>query len=227
MTGDVVDRYDGHIAGLATADARRVVVGRWLRSPWGRFADVMTQDAAGHRTLLAPSAAVADEVAATYVFDEVVLTPVRATCDPPTRRWHVIAGPLSADLTLGARTALGTLLTALPRALTRSRAFATVVDPIASWLVPGVRTVGSAGHGRREWYGATGQHRVVDADVTWDDVPCGALLSDVPPVAFGFSSVPHRPTVTAVRTTIAGSVRARPRVVDGLPCAHEQPERRR
>ena len=104
MTADppgAVDRYDGHILGLATADGRRVVVGRWLRSPWGRFADVMTQDARGHRTLLAPSRAVGDEVAATYVFDDVVVTPVRVLCEPALRRWHVVAGPLTADLTLG------------------------------------------------------------------------------------------------------------------------------
>ncbi|SFK42769.1 hypothetical protein [Cellulomonas sp. KH9] len=202
MTG-AVHRYEGHILGLATADGRRVVVGRWLRSPWGRFADVMTQDARGRRTLLAPSEAVADEVTATYVFDEVVVTPVRVSCDPATRRWHVAAGPLTADVTLGGRTALGALLTASPRPVTRSRAFAAAVDPLASRLVPGVRTVGSAGQGRREWYGATGQHRVVDVDATWDGVPCGPLLPDVPPVEFGFSSVPHRPTVTAVRTTIA------------------------
>ena len=211
------DRYEGHILGLATADGRRVVVGRWARSPWGPFADVMTQDARGHRTLLAPAPRVADEIAATYVFDEVVLTPVRVTCDPAGRRWHVTAGPLTADVTLGGRTPLGVLLTSLPRAVTRSRTFAAAVDPVASRVVPGVRTVGSAGNGRREWYGATGQHRVVAADVEWDGLRCGELLRDVPPVAFGFSSVPHRPTVTAVRTTVAGR----------LPCAHEQPRRGR
>lgn len=202
-----VDRYDGHILGLATADGRRVVVGRWVRTPWGRFADVMTQDGDGHRTLLAPSRDVADEIAATYVFDEVVVTPVHVTCDPAARCWHVTAGPLAADVALGGRTALGALLTALPRVLTRSRAFATAVDPVASRLVPGVRTVGSAGQGRREWYGATGQHRVVAVEATWDGTACGGLLPDVPPVGFGFSSVPHRPSVTAVRTTIAGALR--------------------
>ncbi len=140
-----LDRYEGHILGLATADGRRVVVGRWVRSPWGPFADVMTQDARGHRTLLAPGPWVADEVAATYVFDEVVVTPVRVRCEPEVRRWHVTAGRLTADVTLGGRTPLGALLTALPRALTRSRVFAEAVDPVASRVVPGVRTVGSPG----------------------------------------------------------------------------------
>lgn len=199
----MVDRYEGHIAGFATADGRRVVVGRWTRSPWGRFADVMTQDGAGRRTLLAPSGGVADEVAATYAFDDVVVVPVRVRCDAPTRRWHVTAGPLDVVVTVGGRTAVGRLLGLVPRPLARWRGFAAAVDPVASWLVPGVRTVGSAGGGRREWYGATGQHHVLAVTGTWDGVPLGRLLPDVPPVGFGFSSVPDRPTVTALRTTIA------------------------
>lgn len=198
----MLDRYDGHILGLATADGRRVVIGRWLRSPWPPFADVMTQDVSGRRTLLAPHRDVADEVAATYVFDDVVLTPVQVRCDPDGRRWSVDAGPLTADVTIGDRTPLGRLLAAVPRPLARSRAFATLADPVARALLPGVRTRGSAGAGRREWYGATDQHRVVAARVTWDGQPCGDLMPAVPPVAFGFSSVPRRPTVTAVRTTI-------------------------
>ena len=199
----MLDRYDGHILGVATAGGRRVVVGRWLHSPHGRFADVMTEDAHGHRTLLAPTAAVADEVAATYVFDDVVVTPVRVTADATTRRWHVEAGPLTAEVTIGGPTPLGRLLGALPRPVARSHVFATAVDPVARLVLPGVRTVGSAGAGRREWYAAVGQHRVVACDASWDGVPCGHLLPRVLPVRFGFSSVPGRPTVTALRTTIA------------------------
>lgn len=203
----VLERYEGHILGLATGDGRRVVVGRWLRSPWGPFADVMTEDASGRRTLLAPSRRVADEVGTTYVFDDVVLTPVSVRCDRAARRWRVVAGPLALDATLGRRTLVGMLLAALPRPVARSRAFAAAADPVARVLVPGVRTVGSAGAGRREWYGATGQHAVVAVDGTWDGASLGPLLPTVPPVSFGFSSVPHRPTVTAVRTTIAVPVR--------------------
>ncbi|MDM7854808.1 hypothetical protein [Cellulomonas alba] len=199
----MLDRYDGHILGFATADGRRVVVGRWLRSPWPPFADVMTQDATGRRTLLAPSAAVADEIAGTYVFDEVVVTPVCVTADAAGRRWHLEAGPLVADVTIGRRTALGALLAAVPRPAARSRWFAATVDPVARLVLTGVRTRGSAGGGRREWYGASGQRRVVDAQATWRGADCGPLLPVVPPVAFGFSSVPGRPSVTALRTTIA------------------------
>jgi hypothetical protein len=199
----VIERYDGHILGLATTDGRRVVVGRWVRSPWPPFADVMSEDAEGWRTLLAPTPAVAEEISATYQFDEVVITPVRVRCDPDAREWHVDAGPFDAVVTVGGRTALGAALSSLPRTVARSRAFATAADPVARAVLPGVRTRGTAGGGRREWYGALGQHRVVAARATWDSVPCGTLMATVPAVHFGFSSVPRRPTVTAVRTTIS------------------------
>lgn len=198
----MTDRYDGHILGFATADGRRVVVGRWLRSPWPPFADVMTQDADGRRTLIAPSRGIADEIAATYQFDEVVVAPVQVRCDRAARTWDVSAGALDAVVTLGGPTALGRALAAVPRSVTRSRAFATFADPVVRVVLPGVRTRGTAGADRREWYGAVGQHRVADVRATWHSVPCGALLPTVPAVQFGFSSVPDRPTVTAVRTTI-------------------------
>lgn len=199
----MIDRYDGHILGLATADGRRIVVGRWMRSPWPPFADVMTEDADGHRTLVAPTREIADEICGTYVFDEVVVTPVRVRCDAGNRTWHVTAGPLDALVTVGGRSPLGALLTTVPRTVTRSRAFATAADPLVRAVLPGVRTRGTARAGRREWYGAVGQRQVVAARATWDGVPCGPLQPTVPPVRFGFSSVPARPTVTAIRTTIA------------------------
>jgi hypothetical protein len=199
----VLDRYDGHILGLATTDGRRLVVGRWLRSPWPRFADVMTEDAEGVRTLLAPTRPIADEIATTYRFDDVVVTPVRVRCDPVARTWHVTAGPLDAVVVLGGRTPLGRTLAAVPRPVARSRAFAAAADPVARVVLAGVRTRGSAGAGRREWYGALDQRRVVAVQASWDSAPCGELLATVPPVRFGFSSVPQRPTVTTVRTTIA------------------------
>lgn len=199
----MIDRYQGHIAGLATADGRRIVVGRWLRSPWPPFVDVMTQDAQGRRTLLAPTREIADEVAATYTFDDVLVVPTRCTSDERARTWTVRAGPLTVDLTIGARTAIGHALGLVPGAVARSRWFATAVDPMARVVLPGVRTRGSAGGGRTEWYGATDQHAIVDARVTWRGVDCGMLQERVPPVGFGFSSVPGAPSVTAVRTTIA------------------------
>ena len=49
-----MDRFEGHIAGIGTTSGTRLVIGRWDTSPFGSFTDVMLEDAAGRRTLLAP-----------------------------------------------------------------------------------------------------------------------------------------------------------------------------
>ncbi|WP_129339579.1 hypothetical protein [Cellulomonas endophytica] len=194
-------RFSGHIAGAGSTSGVRLVVGRWLRSPLGAFADVMLEDVDGRRHLLVPRPDVAELVAGVYRFDEVVDTPVRVRTDRDRRRWHVEAGPLQVDLTVGWRTALGALLRTVPGPLATSTAFATAVDPVARRVLPGVRTRGRSG-GRTEWYGATDQHAVVALAGSWQGSPLGALAPVEPAVRFGFSSTPRRPTVTRVTTTI-------------------------
>ena len=66
-------QFGGEIAGLGTTSGVRVVVGRWTTSPYGTFADVMLQQADGWRVLLAPTQEIAEFIASTYVFDEVVV----------------------------------------------------------------------------------------------------------------------------------------------------------
>ncbi|WP_244277258.1 hypothetical protein [Geodermatophilus obscurus] len=39
-------------------------------------------------------------------------------------------------------------------------------------------------------------------DATWDGVPLGALAAVRPPVTFGFGSVPPRPALARVTTTV-------------------------
>ena len=50
-----IDRFTGTITGLGTASGTRIVIGDWTTSPFGRFTDVMIEDAAGQRRLLAPT----------------------------------------------------------------------------------------------------------------------------------------------------------------------------
>jgi len=141
-------------------------------------------------------------VSATYAFDAVHLVDVRVTADRAARIWRVTAGPLVAALSIGPRTAVGRLLATVPGPLASAEWFAAAVDPVARFALPGVRTRGSAGGGRVETYAASDQHAVVAVDASWAGVPCGALTPVEPPVAFGFSSVPPRPSVTRVSTTI-------------------------
>lgn len=196
--------FDGWIAGLGTQEGTRVVLGRWRSSPWGAFADVMVERPDGRRILLAPCDDVAHFVSTTYRFDEVRVVPVGVHPEAASRSWHVDAGPLALTVRLGGPTALGRLLAALPRTVMLSRGFATAADPVARLLVPGVRTRGTAGGDRVEWYCASGQQAVVAAEGRWDRTDLGALADVVPPVRFGFSSTPRRPSVTRVRTFIRG-----------------------
>ncbi|MET4079581.1 hypothetical protein [Janibacter sp. UYMM211] len=202
-----IDRFDGAILGVGTTSGVRVVVGRWEGSPLGAFADVMLATADDQRVLLAPDEAVAEYVSQTYNFDEVVHCPVtvRDTGDGASRRWHVSAGELVLDVVLGGRTATGRLLRPIPTALATSRPVAVLADPFARLLHPGVRTVGTAGGGRREYYGARDQHAVEAVAGSWRGVDLGRLAPVDPPPRFGFSSTPRTPSLTRVRTTIVRS----------------------
>jgi len=192
--------FDGWIAGLGTASGLRAVLGHWPRSPFGPFADVMVEDAAGARTLLAPTPEIADFVSGTYGFDDVRIVPVVARTDGT--RWEVDAGPLRATFTRGRRAPLGWLLRAVPRPVATDPRWIGLTDAVARRVLPGVRTRGSAGGGREEFYGALDLHRLAAASLTWDGVDGGPPAPVDPPVRFGFSSTPRTPALTRVVTTI-------------------------
>lgn len=194
------DRFDGQIAGVGTTSGLRAVVGHWAEGPWGAFADVMVETADGHRVLLAPDERTADFVAATYTFDETRIEPVAVTQEAD--RWRVETPSLSLGFTVGRRTLLGGLLRAVPDRVGTSPAWCAVTDPFARLLMRGVRTRGTAGGDRREWYGATDVRRIVDATGSWEGGDLGSLAAVDPPCRFGFSSTPRTPSVTRVVTTV-------------------------
>jgi hypothetical protein len=202
MARQKAQRFDGWIAGLGTTSGTRIVIGRWRRSPFGSFTDVMIEDATGQRRLIAPRAEIAEFIAATYVFDSVEVAHVGVTAK--RREWAVSAGPLNVAFELGRRAPLGHLLRAVPPVLARNRAWVRATDWPARRLMPGVRTVGSAGNGRREFYGAR-DLQPITACVAWlDGTDLGPLADVDPPVRFGFGSVPARPALVRVTTTVDG-----------------------
>lgn len=201
-TPRIIDRFDGRILGAGSSSGLRFVVGDWAHSPLGAFADVMVATAEGRRILLAPDDGVVEYVTSTYSFDEVVHCPVSVVEADGGSRWTVDAGPLRVEITLGARTGTGWLLRAVPPPLARSRAFATLADPIARLVFPGVRTRGSAGNDRREYYGAQDQRAVTRISGSWQGVDLGELTEVSPAPDFGFSSTPERPSLTRVTTTV-------------------------
>lgn len=193
-------RFHGRIAGFGTGSGVRIVVGMWPRSPLGSFADVMVERPDGHRILLAPNQAVADFVATTYTFDEVRLVPV--SYHKRGRDVTVNAGPLDVWLTVGDISPLGRLLRLVPKRLATRPAWLRLIDPVARVLVAGARTAGSAGQGRREYYGVTSARAIGGLTAHWDGDDLGGLERLHPPVTFGFGSAPASPHIVEVTTTI-------------------------
>ncbi|CAL8895906.1 hypothetical protein [Kocuria varians] len=197
-------RFTGHIAGVGTSDGTRLVLGCWSATPHGPFADVMVAHPDGRRELLAPDDWVADFVSATYTFDTVTRVPVHVVRTGFSRasRWTVTAGALTWHFSVGPRALLGLALQAVPRPLGESLGFARFTNLVAPRLMPGVRTLGTAGNGRTEWYSAHDLHAITYSRATWGGRDLGALTDMTPPPDFGFSSTPRRPSLTALTSSV-------------------------
>ena len=195
-------RFRGQIAGVGSTSGIRVVLGHWTDTPFGAFDDAMVETANGHRVLIAPHRDAADFIAATYTFDEIRIEPIQVTPESDSHSWDVFCPSLSIRMGFGRRTALGWALRAVPRRLAASPSWCTLTDPLARALLRGVRTRGTAGNGRREWYGATDVRRVVTMAGRFEQTDLGRLADVDPPCRFGFSSTPRRPSVTTVVTTV-------------------------
>ncbi len=199
MTGS---RFRGEIVGVGSRSGVRIVVGRWRSSPLGAFADAMVETADGHRILLAPSPQVAGFVATTYSFDSVRIEDVRVA-QTGDGNWSVRSASLVLEVAFGGRTLLGRLLRVVPSRIAESPTWCTVTDPVARVALRGVRTRGSAGGGRQEWYGATDHHAVTGLSGSFDGADLGELRPVLPAPRFGFSSTPAAPSITQVVTTVS------------------------
>lgn len=192
-------RFTGQIAGVGSSGGTRVVVGRWLHTPLGPFADAMVERSDGHRVLLAPHPDVARFIAATYEFDEIRIEPFEATLEGPELR--VRSTSLTLDLSVGRTTLVGWLLRLVPRPVARAPWWSATIAPIAKVVMDGVSTRGST-RDRREWYGATGNRALTAMSGSFDGADLGSLAPVTPPPRFGFSSTPPRPSLTDVTTTV-------------------------
>ncbi|MGW7824731.1 hypothetical protein ACWGLF_43310 [Streptomyces puniciscabiei] len=193
-------RFDGWIAGIGTASGARLILGHWPCSSFGPFSDVMLEGPDGHRLLLAPTRRTADFIAGTYSFDEAHIEPVRVHVTGDD--WTVTAGPLlDLRFTVGRRCPVGLLLRAVPGVLAARPFWTVVTDPLARLLL-GVRTRGTAGAGRHEWYGARDLHLITAATANLEGRHLGALTAVEPPVRFGFGSTPRTPCLARVTTTL-------------------------
>lgn len=177
-----------------------MVIGSWLESPFGPFADVMVETADGERILLAPTAQVAEFVSATYTFDRIDIGPVSAEHTPDG--FTLTAPGLTVSGELGGPAPFDRLLRLVPPRLARAPLWLRAIDPVAARLVRGVRTAGTAGNGRREYYGVRRTRRITAVDARFRGADLGRLTPLDPPVRFGFSSAPATPQMVSVTTTI-------------------------
>jgi hypothetical protein len=192
-------RFDGEICGFGTASGRRIVVGSWRLSPFGPFADVMVEDAEGHRTLYAPTDELCRYIAGIYAFDDARRADVRVARSPAAL--DVSAGPLRATVSIGRRDALGWALIAVPRWIASRRSWTAVTDPLARIALRGVRTRGHTPGGRED-YLAFDRHRLTGVTATWDGTDIGPLRPVQPPVRFGFGSTPTVPSIVRLATIV-------------------------
>lgn len=192
--------FHGHIAGFGTRAGVRLVVGHWEESPFGGFADVMVQTADDERILLAPNAEIAEFVSSTYRFDRIEIGPVSASVSAD--RLAITAPGLDASVSIGRPAPIDWLLRLVPAPLAAAPWWLRAVDPVAALLVKGVHTAGSAGNGRREYYGVR-RSRLIDAVTgAFDGRDLDGVAPLSPAVGFGFSSAPPTPQIVAVTTTI-------------------------
>ena len=148
----------------------------------------MVEEPAGHRVLLAPDRRVAELLQQTYVFDEVVTGSVHVVALGRAVRVH--GRDLDVGFTIGRRTPLGGLLGLVPRRLATSPRWLRMIDPAARMILPGVRTKGTAGGGRTEFYGAYGLHGIDCVFGTWRGTDWAPWRRSTR--RFASASAPHR-----------------------------------
>jgi hypothetical protein len=159
----------------------------------------MVEHPDGRRVLVAPSVDLADFVGGVYAFHNTVV------CDVFTERspghLHFSGGPLTADVTIGKRDALGWALRCVPPVPRHECRLGAIGGP--SRPRDDARRANIRAHGDRPR--DLRRHRPSPCDRGAGDVGQPGLgpLADIdPPVRFGFSSTPIRPSIVAVATTI-------------------------
>ena len=149
-------------------------------------------DVGGSRRHASPPSAVGSRAfvrPGIYAFDNAAVAPVVATVTTSSVEVH--AGDVGVDLSGGL--ALPIPFSSIPR-VTR-----WVHDPIAR-VTMGVRTYGKSPTGVREWYRAQTYRRVLTASGSVDGRDLGPLAPRIdPPVRFGFSEPPRRPSMVWLR----------------------------
>ncbi len=179
----------GLIASAGFASGDRFVVGAWLESPIGPFADVMWAAPDGTRTLLVPDTRAERFVRAVYGFDETRVVELVVTAQE-AKQVELRAGPVTLGLQAGP---------GWPIPFPRPAAFTRWVEGPIARVTMRVRTYGVSPTGVREWYRSDCYRRVVAGRASVDGRDLGPPGPVDPACGFGFSEPPRGPSIVAVR----------------------------
>lgn len=170
------------------------MLGHWEESPLGPVEDLMWARPDGTRRLLVPTPAAGRFVSAVYGFDETVVTPLQV------RLWKRGAAVHAPELRLELHLAAGGWGVQVP--VRRPAWFTRWVEaPVARRLL-GVRTWGVSPTGVRECYQAVSYRRITHGWASLEGRDLGPLRPLGPPVRFGFSEPPRRPSMVGVRPVL-------------------------
>ena len=147
----------------------------------------------GTRRLVAPDRPVADFVSSLYRFEDVLVAPMRLTAGP--RLLELEVPDLGLSLALRAGRAMPFPL-ARPGSVTRR-----LESPLAQRLL-GVRTWGVGPGGAEQWYQVRSLRWLAEGSANLGGEDLGPLGQLEPPVSFGFSEPPRRPSMVGVRSLL-------------------------
>ncbi len=152
---------------------------------------------AGERSLVAATQDVADFVSAVYAFDRVVVAPI--TVHEDRRGLDVDVPDLGFHLHLVAGRGWP-----IPAPRRRPRWLTRYVEAPGARRLLGVNAYGVSPTGVREWYQASWYRPLTAARASLAGADLGPLRPLDPPVRFGFSEPPRRPSLVEVTTRLEG-----------------------
>ncbi len=210
----------GSITSVGFASGHRFVIGHWLHSPIGPFADIMWAKPDGSRVLVCEPKA-AEYVTSVYPFSEVQhkqvdiqttdyqaadlqtadIQTAQSSCPqcPQNQRkfrsrvLQITAGSLSLEVKLNR---YFIWFPPRPRWVTQT------LENRLSQVLLGVKTYGTSPTGVSEWYRSKVLRWVSVASASIDGVDLGEMISLERPLGFGFTDPPLRPCQTVLRVDL-------------------------
>ena len=189
--GSEMEIFEGRITSAGFDSGHRLVIGDWMKSPLGKFTNVMWARPDGSRVLLSPSIEHANYVSELYNFEEVKIVEMRIKRS--RKGLDIRTEEMSVRMTWGASFAIpiwGPLWVI------------STIEAIFARLFFGTKTFGITRNGRREWYSVRSISRLLTAEAEMGGESLGNKGRFISTACFGFSEPPSIPTSIGLKTYI-------------------------